>query len=68
MSNLLASLSTSGNTLDVFQRALDVVQNDVSNASTAGYAKQQINLTAMPFDIAGGLAGRCSRPRAVEFT
>ena len=57
MSNLLASLSTSGNTLNVFQRALDVVQNDVSNASTAGYAKQQINLTAMPFDIAGGLAG-----------
>jgi flagellar hook-associated protein 1 len=57
MSNLLASLSTSGNALNIFQQALDVVQNNVSNASTPGYAKQQINLTAMPFDVAGGLAG-----------
>jgi flagellar hook-associated protein 1 len=57
MSNLLASLSTSGNALNIFQQALDVVQNNVSNASTPGYAKQQINLAAMPFDITSGLAG-----------
>ncbi len=57
MSNLLASFGTTGNTLDVFQQALTVVQNNVSNSSTPGYAKQTINLEAQPLDIAEGLAG-----------
>jgi flagellar hook-associated protein 1 FlgK len=57
MSNLLASFGVSGHTLDVFQQALTVVQNNVSNSSTPGYAKQQLNLEAMPFDITQGLVG-----------
>ena len=57
MSNLLAGLTTSGNALDVFQQALSVIQNNVNNASTPGYAKQQMNLQALPFDVASGLAG-----------
>lgn len=55
--NLLASLRNSGNALDVLQHALSVVQNNVSNASTAGYATQQLNVVAQPFDIASGAAG-----------
>jgi len=57
MSNLLASLSTSGNAMDVFQQALTVTQNNVDNASTPGYARQRLNLEAQPFDLARGLAG-----------
>jgi flagellar hook-associated protein 1 FlgK len=57
MSNLLASLRTSGNALDVFQQALNVVQNNVNNSSTPGYARQGINLVAQPLDITSGLVG-----------
>jgi flagellar hook-associated protein 1 len=57
MSNLLASLRTSGNALDVFQQALNVVQNNVNNSSTPGYARQQLNLVAQPLDITSGLVG-----------
>ena len=57
MANLFASLNTAGNSLEAFQRALEVVQNNINNSSTAGYAKQRLNLQARPFDIAGGLTG-----------
>ena len=57
MSNLLASLGNSGNALNVLQQALAVIQNNVSNASTPGYATQQLNLAAQPFDVATGAAG-----------
>ncbi len=55
--NLLASLRSSGNALAAFQDALGTVQNNISNSSTPGYAKQRVNLEAQPFDVAGGLAG-----------
>lgn len=57
MSGLTASLSSAGNALDVLQQALSVIQNNVNNASTPGYATQRLNLEAMPLDIAGGLVG-----------
>jgi flagellar hook-associated protein 1 FlgK len=57
MSSLLAMLGTSGNTLDVYQQALNVVQNNVGNSSTPGYARQSLNLEAQPLDVASGLAG-----------
>jgi flagellar hook-associated protein 1 FlgK len=57
MSNLLAMYSTASNSLDAFQSALSVVQNNVGNASTPGFAKQSLNLEAQPFDVASGLAG-----------
>jgi flagellar hook-associated protein 1 FlgK len=57
MSNLLAMIGTAGNALDVFQQALNVVQNNVSNSSTPGYARQSLNLEAMPLDVTAGLAG-----------
>ena len=57
MSSITASLSSAGNTLSVLEQALGVIQNNVDNASTPGYASQQLNLEAMPIDVAGGLAG-----------
>ncbi len=57
MSNLLASLNSTGSALRVYQHALDVIQANITNASTPGYAKQALGLAAMPFDLAGGLAG-----------
>jgi flagellar hook-associated protein 1 FlgK len=57
MSNILASLTNAGNALDVFQQALTVVQNNVNNSSTPGYATQTLNLVSQPLDITGGLTG-----------
>lgn len=57
MSNLLASLRTSGGALEVLQQALSVVQNNVSNSSTPGYAAQRLNITAESFDTVSGTAG-----------
>ena len=57
MSNLLASLGSTASALDVLQQALGVVQNNVSNASTPGYASQQLNIEAAPLDIVAGAGG-----------
>jgi len=57
MSNLLASLVSSASTLEAYGRVLETAQNNVSNASTPGYAKQRISLYALPFDPAGGVTG-----------
>jgi flagellar hook-associated protein 1 FlgK len=57
MSTLLSVLGNSGNALNVLQQALGVIQNNVTNASTPGYASQQLNITAQPFDAVSGAAG-----------
>ena len=57
MSNLIASMATAGNALDVYQHALTVVQNNITNSTTPGYATQSLNLSARPLDVASGLAG-----------
>lgn len=57
MSNLLAMLGTAGSALKAYQQALDVVQNNITNSTTPGYAKQSLNVEALPFDTAAGLAG-----------
>jgi flagellar hook-associated protein 1 FlgK len=57
MSSLTAALGNAGDALDVLQQALAVIQNNVSNSSTPGYASQQLNITAQPFDSATGAAG-----------
>jgi flagellar hook-associated protein 1 len=57
MSTIQAMLGTSGNALDVLQQALNVVQNNINNSSTPGYATQSLNFEAQPLDLAGGLAG-----------
>jgi flagellar hook-associated protein 1 FlgK len=57
MGSLISALGNAGNALNVIQQALDVVQNNVSNSSTPGYAAQQPNFEALPFDTVGGLPG-----------
>jgi flagellar hook-associated protein 1 FlgK len=57
MSSLIASMATAGNALDVYQQALTVVQNNITNSSTPGYATQSLNMVAQPLDVASGLAG-----------
>jgi flagellar hook-associated protein 1 FlgK len=54
---LFSMLVGSTGSLRVFQQALEVAQNNVSNASTPGFAKQRLLLAAQPFDPGQGLPG-----------
>ena len=57
MGNLFTSLLNTANALGVYSQALEVTQNNVTNPSTPGYAKQTPQLEALPFDITVGLPG-----------
>jgi flagellar hook-associated protein 1 FlgK len=55
--SLTSDLVSSANALRAFQQSLDIAQNNVSNASTAGYARQVATLNALPFQPQTGLTG-----------
>jgi flagellar hook-associated protein 1 FlgK len=55
--SLLNALQTAGNALSVFQQEISVVQDNVINASTAGYAAQQLTVSAVPLQPGAGLSG-----------
>lgn len=57
MGGIFNSLNNSLDALRAFQNALEVSQNNVSNASTPGYARQVSTFTARGFDPAVGLNG-----------
>ncbi|HZU27790.1 MAG TPA: flagellar hook-associated protein FlgK [Bryobacteraceae bacterium] len=57
MSSLFSALHASASALDVLNQALEVVQNNVANSSTPGYASQSPTSIALPFDPAAGLTG-----------
>ena len=57
MSNLLSTLISSATALRVYERGLNVAQNNVGNANTPGYVKQSVQPLAMAFDPARGLSG-----------
>jgi flagellar hook-associated protein 1 FlgK len=57
MGNLFASLLNSTNALRVYGRALNVIQNNITNVNTPGYAKQDQVLVSQPFDPANGVTG-----------
>jgi flagellar hook-associated protein 1 FlgK len=57
MGGLFGVLSSSLDALQTYQNALNVSQNNVSNASTPGYAKQVATFDALPFQEPGGLSG-----------
>jgi flagellar hook-associated protein 1 FlgK len=57
MSSLLASLQTSANALDVFEQEIGVVQDNVINASTPGYARQELDTSAVGYQPSAGLYG-----------
>jgi flagellar hook-associated protein 1 FlgK len=57
MSNILAGMMTSAGALNAFDQALQVSQNNVTNAQTPGYAKQTQTLDAVAFDPSMGSLG-----------
>jgi flagellar hook-associated protein 1 len=57
MGNISATLATAANALGVYEGALDVTQNNVTNANTPGYANQVATLVAQPFNVLTGASG-----------
>ncbi|MBI5281833.1 MAG: flagellar hook-associated protein FlgK [Candidatus Solibacter usitatus] len=57
MGNLLVSLRNAAGAMRVFERGMAVVQGNVTNVSTPGYAKQRQILQSMRFDLEVGLPG-----------
>ena len=57
MATLFASLYTSADALDAFETAIGVIQNNVASASVPGYANENLDLTARPFEPTEGLLG-----------
>lgn len=57
MSNLLTSLSSAANSMNAYEQAMDVVQNDTVNANTPGFVAQNVNFSALPFDVSGAQSG-----------
>lgn len=53
-------MRTSGSAMDVLQQALGVVENNVNNSSTPGYATQSLRLEADPLNVPDGLGGGVS--------
>jgi flagellar hook-associated protein 1 len=57
MGGLFATLGIAGNSLDVLQQAIGVVQNNVTNATTPGYVTQTQQLASRAFDPSENLLG-----------
>jgi flagellar hook-associated protein 1 FlgK len=57
MGTLFGALNSSLQAIQAFQNALEISQNNVSNASTPGYADQIATFEASPFNLSGGLSG-----------
>jgi flagellar hook-associated protein 1 FlgK len=60
MGGIFSSLNSSLQALQSFEKALNVSQNNVSNASTPGYARQTAVLNSQPFNLSAGLTGGVS--------
>ena len=60
MGSITSALLDSSNALDVFSRTFNVIENNISNVNTPGYAKQDQLLLAQPFNpeqhLSGGVA------------
>src|SRR5436305_1047149 len=57
MGNLFTSLLNSANAVQVLDRQLAVLQNNVTNANTPGFVRQTQSVQAMAFDLSSGLQG-----------
>jgi flagellar hook-associated protein 1 FlgK len=57
MPGLFTTLTTAADAMGVYAKALNTVSNNVENAGTAGYARQDFNVVAQPFDPSAGLPG-----------
>jgi flagellar hook-associated protein 1 FlgK len=66
MGSLFAGLHIASNALDAFQRAISVTSTNVTNASTPGYASQQVVLSADSFDSTTTVGGGVSYGGTVD--
>src|SRR5712692_5777503 len=57
MGNPLSTLLTSANALRVYGKVFDTIQNNITNAHTPGYVKQDQSLLPALFDPSAGLPG-----------
>src|ERR1700735_5475616 len=57
MGSLFSALSSAGQSLQAFEQAIDVVQNNVSNANSPGYADQIPLLISQDFQSITGING-----------
>jgi flagellar hook-associated protein 1 len=57
MSSLFSTLRVSAGTLQSFERALEITQNNIGNASTPDYAAQQVQFDSFAFQPETGLGG-----------
>jgi flagellar hook-associated protein 1 FlgK len=57
MPGFSVALNSTANALSAIQQALDAVQNNTVNASTPGYASQNVTFSAQAFDPGHGLTG-----------
>ncbi len=57
MGSLFSALTSAGQSLQAFERAIDVTQNNVANANSPGYAEQVPQLISQPFQPNTGLSG-----------
>lgn len=57
MGSITSALLSSASALGVFSEAFDVIENNITNANTPGYAKQDIQLEPLSFDPSAGLTG-----------
>jgi len=57
MGSIQSALNNAASALDAFSQVMDVTENNVTNASTPGYAAQSQNLEPLSFDPSGGGMG-----------
>ncbi len=57
MGSLTSALHSSANALSVFERTFEVIENNITNANTPGYAKQDQAIDTLQFDPEHGLSG-----------
>ena len=57
MGGLFGALQSSARALGVYGRALSVVENNITNAHTPGYVRQELELNPLPFDPGSGQTG-----------
>src|SRR5215831_8572954 len=62
MGSLTTSLLNASGAFAVYGKALDVVQNNISNANTPGYVKQDQSLVALPLNESGEIGGVMAGP------
>ncbi len=57
MLGLFSALTTSANTLSVYEQVFQSISDNIENANTPGYAKQELSPVPIAFDPASGLSG-----------